>query len=361
MTSSRYFSLLLFLILPALTGATSVFDLLHEPGSDEARELRIVVPMDSLLAKSSRNQPAQVTFTAVDGSVRQWDLKVGVRGKFRRQRCDYPPIKLNFSKKDLEAAGLAKWDKYKLVSTCAADPAFTALVLKEYLAYRTYNLLTDNSFRVQRLSVTYVDSNGNHPDRTEEGFLIENTDEMAHRLGGQELENPLGQPVDAFDPEAEATHALVQYLFGNGDVNLPMARNLKVVQLPNGDLVPVGYDFDFSGWVGAPYASPTTEIGQQSIYQRVYQGYAQPDDVLRTVADHFQDRRRTVLDYLANFPYLNVEDRTTVQRFAIRFFRGLNQKNNKTETSLYEQLRSGVAALIPAGGDAADFRALRAR
>lgn len=358
MRISRTLLLLPLLLTSLLSGATSIFDLLHDTATEQPRQLRLTVAMDSVLAKSRSDLPAEVVFTDVLGRQQKWPLEVSIRGKFRRQRCGFPPLKFNFKKKELAAAGLDKFDKYKVVSTCAADPAFTQLVLKEYLAYRVYNLLTPNSFRVQRVDITYVDVNGNHPERTEVGFIIEETDEMASRLGGEEVENALNLPVADFDPKAEATHALVQYLIGNGDVSLPMARNLKVVKRPDGSLIPVGYDFDFSGWVGAPYASPTAEVGQQSIYQRVYLGYAQSDETLRAVAEHFSQRRRAVMDFIANFGYLNTGERETVHRFAARFFRELGKKNANLDQPLYDQLRGGIAAFIPPGGDARSFRTM---
>lgn len=337
--------------------ARSVFDLIYT-GKDEPVAIRLEVPMDSVLAKVKDKQQAALTFTDVNGQAQNWELNVKIRGKFRRQRCEFPPLKLDFGKGALGRAGLAEWDKYKLVSTCSSDPQAKNLVLKEYLAYRVYNELTPQSYRVQRVLITYADANGVYPERTEEGFLIENTDEMAARLGGKEVENALGLPAEAFNATAEVTHALTQYLFSNGDFSMPLARNLKVVALPSGELIPVGYDFDFSGWVGAPYASPTSEIGQQSIYHRIYQGYAQSDDVMRKVANHFKDKRRTVIDLIANFQYLPVEDRTVVQRFAARFFRELNQMNHNDAVLLYDQLRDGVAEMIPPGGEAGSFQSM---
>lgn len=357
MIYNRTLAILLFfsLVLPLQAG--SIFDLLYT-GQDEPVAVRLEVPVDSLLAKVNTEQVARLQFTDFAGQLQNWGLDVSIRGKFRRQRCEFAPLKLNFGKKDLRAAGLDDWDKYKLVSSCSSDPLAKNLVLKEYLAYRVYNILTPQSFRVQRVLITYVDANGNYPDRTEEGFLIEETDEMAARIGGKEMEHPLGLPADTFNAEAEVTHALAQYLFSNGDFSMPLARNMKVVEMPDGKMVPVGYDFDFSGWVGAPYASPTSDIGQQSIYQRIYQGYAQPDYVMRKVADHFRDNRRQVLDLIANFHYLPTEDRTVVQRFAARFFRELNQMNNNDGVLLYDQLRDGVAAMIPAGGEAGDYQSM---
>lgn len=357
MTFTRTLTILTLLLLVFPLSARSIFDLVYTD-NDVPVELRLEVPVDSVLAKSNNKQDAHLRFTDVNGITRNWDLNVSIRGKFRRQRCEFAPLKLDFGKKDLDKAGLEEWDKYKLVSTCSSDPLAKNLVLKEYLAYRAYNILTPQSFRVQRVLITYVDVNGNHPDRTEEGFIIEDTDEMAARLGGKEIENPLGLPAESFNAEAEVTHALTQYLFSNGDFSMPLARNLKVVEMPGGQLVPVGYDFDFSGWVGAPYASPTSEIGQQSIYHRVYQGYAQSDDVMRKVADIFRDKRRNIIDMIANFQYLPTEDRTVVQRFAARFFKDLNKMSHNDATLLYDQLRDGVAEMIPPGGEASSFQSM---
>lgn len=357
MIPARTISILVFLIFALPLTGGSIFDLVYT-GEEAPISIRLEVPVDSVLAKVNTKQGARLQFVDIHGQAQNWELKVNLRGKFRRQRCEFAPLKLNFSKKDLRAAGLADWDKYKLVSTCSSDPLAKNLVLKEYLAYRVYNTLTPMSYRVQRVAITYVDTNGNHPDRTEEGFIIEENDEMAARIGGKEVDNALGLPADAFNPEAEVTHALTQYLFSNGDFSMPMARNLKVVEMPSGEFVPVGYDFDFSGWVGAPYASPTSEIGQKSIYQRVYQGYAQPDDVMRKVADQFRDKRRAIMDLIANFHYLPTEDRTVVQRFAHHFFRELNQMNQNDGVLLYDQLRDGVAEMIPPGAEASSFQSM---
>ncbi|MFK8161948.1 MAG: hypothetical protein AB8H12_05740 [Lewinella sp.] len=357
MTFPRLIPSLLLLFLPALVSATSIFDRMYSD-TETPLEFRLELPVDSLLAKVDGKQSAKVSFTGANGQLNEWDLDVALRGKFRRQRCEFPPLKLNFSKKDLRAAGLETFDKYKLVSTCSSDPLAGNLVLKEYLAYRAYNLLTENSFRVQRLTITYVDANGNHPDRVEEGFIIEETDELAARLQLEEVESAIGQPAYAYEPAAEATQALMQYMVSNGDWSMVLARNIKVYKRADDQLVPVGYDFDFSGWVGAPYASPTSDIGQQSIYQRVYQGYVQSDKLMREVADNFREQRRPVMDLIDNFMELPTEDRTTLRRFVARFFRELNQMNNNGSVLLYDQLRGATAEIIPLGADANFFRTI---
>ena len=86
--------------------------------------------------------PATLHFKDQYGQPSNWLLKVNLRGNFRRMKCaEIPPLKLNFKKKDLSAAGLAKFDDYKLVTHCVEDKATAkALVLKEFLAYKLYNL-----------------------------------------------------------------------------------------------------------------------------------------------------------------------------------------------------------------------------
>jgi len=146
MTYARTFTILTLLLLVLPLSARSIFDLVYT-GNDEPVAIRLEVPVDSVLAKVNTKQDAYLKFTDVNGRVQNWDLNVSIRGKFRRQRCEFAPLKLDFGKKDLRKVGLEDWDKYKLVSTCSSDPLAKNLVLKEYLAYRAYNILTPQSYR----------------------------------------------------------------------------------------------------------------------------------------------------------------------------------------------------------------------
>ncbi|MEO0731736.1 MAG: hypothetical protein AAFZ52_02805, partial [Bacteroidota bacterium] len=357
MKTNRLFSLLPLLLLPLFGSATSIFDLLYQGEEQTPVRVTLLVPMDSLLAKVPGAQKSTFIFEDHNGQQQAWSPKVSVRGKFRRNRCEFAPLKLDFSKKDLKAAGLAKHDKYKLVTPCSTDPKAGDLILKEYLAYRTYALLTNYHFRVQLLEITYVDADGKHPKRTETAFLIEDADEMAERYGATELEDALGRPAEAFAPAAEISHALMQYLIGNGDWSLPLARNLKIIELPDGKLAPVGYDFDFSGWVGAPYASPSSDIGQQSIYERVYLGYAQEDKLLRQIATEYREKRRPVINLIRNSKLEDLE-KEILLRWTGRFFAQLNRMNKMEQSPLYDLLRGDIAEVIPPGAEARSFRSM---
>lgn len=352
----------LFLLLvfsPTLLKAQSLFDRLYDGTGHQPVAVVLSFPVDSLLEKSNNEQESTFTFADEQGEDRTWDAKLSVRGKFRRKRCEYPPIKLDFDKDELREAGLAEHDKFKLVTTCFEDREASNLVLKEYLAYRAYAMLIPEAhYRAQLLEVTYRDTEGNHKDRTELAFILEDTDEMAARAGGKELESAIGLSATLYDEKAEAAHALFQYLVGNCDWSLPLHRNVKVVELSDGKLIPVGYDFDFSGWVGAPYASPSRENGQQSIYERVYQGYSQSDRVLRDANADFRSHRREVVDLIKDFEYLPKDERTVLRRFVLRFYDSLTEMTANTTTLLYDQLRGSAAKFIPPGGEPKYYRSM---
>ncbi|MEM6773039.1 MAG: hypothetical protein AAF597_20855, partial [Bacteroidota bacterium] len=315
----------------------------------------LTLPVDSLLLKANGKQDAKLHFSDANGRTHNWDINVSLRGKFRRSRCEFAPLKLNFAKKDLRAVGLEDFDKYKLVIPCTSDLSAPDLVRKEYLAYRAYALLADYHFRVQLLEITFKDQAGVHPDRTEVAFLIENTKEMAARYEAEEVDEALGMPAEAYDAKAEVTHALLQYMVGNGDYSLPLARNIKVLKLSSGKLAPVGYDFDFSGWVGAPYATPSREIGQESIYERIYLGYAQDDHLLRSVATEFRDKRRAVINLVTSGGLGPVENEI-LWRWTSRFFAQLNRMNKMDDIPLYNQLRGEIAGVIPPGAEARSYQ-----
>ena len=347
----RIFNPLLGLLFLSLSlSGQSVFDVLYQEEVARPVEVLFTLPLDSIAERSANEQIGHFSFVDNEGAERTFGLKVSIRGKFRQVRCGFPPLKLDFDKSELGASGLDKHDKYKLVAACYADSTAQALVLKEYLAYRAYALLSPAAhFRAQLLRITYRDAAAGQPDRTEYAFLIEDPDEMAERVGGTEYDATVGLTPNRYVPEAEATHALLQYLLGNGDWSLALQRNVKLVELPNRQLVPVGYDFDFSGWVGAPYASPSREIGQQSIYQRVYLGYQQSDRTLQEVHQQFRTHRRELLRLIADFDLISRQERSLLQRFVQRFYDEVGAMSADSRLELYRQLRGATAQIIPPG------------
>ncbi|WP_157500780.1 hypothetical protein [Lewinella sp. 4G2] len=347
--------LLALLLLPALSFAGSVFDLMNHTNGDEHLAATLKLPVDSIMARSEAAQQALFSFVDAAGLEQEFSVKITTRGKFRRNRCEMPPLKIDFKKKDLEKRGLAAYDKYKLVVPCFENELAEELILKEHLAYQIYQTLTPYSYRTQLLKLTIKDENGG-ANHVMTAFIIEATDEMAARNGGVEAPETRGLGADNYDQEAEATHAFFQYLVGNGDWSLLLRRNVKVIDV-KGKLIPVGYDFDFTGFVGAPYATASTDTGQRSIYDRVYLGYAQNDEVIDRVSLTFKEKRREILKMIANVD-IDADARSRTYRFATRFFARVNRLRSDEEFTLYDQLRGETAAFIPTGESPSHYQSM---
>jgi hypothetical protein len=82
----------------------------------------------------------------------------------------------------------------KLVSHCRDRDDDQQDVLKEYLVYRTFNLLTEESSRVRLARVTYVDGEDNDDPVVRYAFFIEEAEAMAERLGALYLEVQQASP-----------------------------------------------------------------------------------------------------------------------------------------------------------------------
>ena len=350
----RSLFVLLFLFSAATVSATSIFDRLSDVQSDASLSVTLTLPVDSLLVQRPSVQHAAFGFYDQEGLLNNWSVKVSPRGKFRRHKCDHAPLKIDFAKKELRAAGLADHDKYKLVTACFHGTASDRLVRKEYLAYRAYQLFTPTSYRVRLLDVTYRDANGNHPDRKAAAFMIENTGELAARRMAERVHLATGLPAESFDPTAEATHALFQYLIGNTDWSNTLAQNMKTLKRRDGSLLPVGYDFDFSGWVKAPYSSPRKQLGQRSVVHRVYLGFHQPDDVLNATAELFLAKKEALVALIENAP-VHRADRRYLLRYTARFYNGLKKIRDRDIMMIYQNLRGNERKLVPFEAMPEDF------
>ena len=160
--------------------------------------------------------------------------------------CDFAPLKLNFSKKDLVKAGLKEFDKLKLVTHCMDDKSISKeAVMREYLAYKLYNELSNVSLRVQLVKITYVDVNTGEKIKNRYGFLIEDIDELAARNNAEVYER-MNVQDNQLIATAENNHSFFQYMIGNADWDLKMLRNVKLLQdKRNGKITVVPFDFDF--------------------------------------------------------------------------------------------------------------------
>ena len=321
----------------------SIFDQLS---GQDILELTITTNLVDLIdnRRTVEYQKAELTYEDQKGMSITHGIKVKPRGKFRRRVCEFPPIKIKFSKKDLSAEGLEKeFNTLKLVTHCLDDKAASKdNVMKEFLAYQLYSQLTDNSYRTQLVKITYVDGSGKLGKIRRYGFLIENTDEMATRLSGSECEcmNPEEGSVSSKD---ENLMALFQYMIGNEDWSTMLNRNIKLVK-PSTDqqMITVPYDFDFAGIVDASYALPNADLGLLTVKDRAFMGQEASDELFRANLKLFEDKRLELTEYIMNFQHLSKANRLETIQYLDSFYEKLEQMSVKKASNIYGVFTKGV-------------------
>lgn len=285
---------------------TTIFDLLKR---QRIQKITIRTDVAQITAESSKfvtdGFPASLIYLDGEGNIVETSIELTLRGKSRRLYCDFPPLKIKFSKEQLSQRGIRpKHKSLKLVTHCDEGLVGSRNVLKEYLAYRIYNQITDSSLEVQLLEVKYQDTQTG-AELNNYAILLEDIDESAERINGAEVE-AFGKKWSGFEPVSAQTMAVFQYLIGNHDWDIRFNRNVKFVQQDGLDkLIPVPYDFDGSGFVSAAYAKPNPNFRLESLKQRLFLGKFNNKKERATVIDHFLDKEKAIHQLIEDFDLLD--------------------------------------------------------
>lgn len=295
-------------------------------GHTELLKLELEFSLDTMYAKVDTNEeyPAIFRYQDAHGNWVELPSEIRARGRYRRRVCDFPPLRIDFSKSDLRARGLAEHDDMKLVTHCQTGKKGKEAVLREYLAYKMYQELSDHALRAQLVEVTYKDTESNQ-ELVKYGILLEDIDELAARKASMECDECFGLSTVAFQQENLRTHAMFQYMIGNVDWSIPMSRNLKILKPVDGGLnTVVPYDFDFSGIVNVGYAVPARDIGQEKVGERVYLGAELNSSELQSTIQLFKSRQGRFEAMVSDFDLLSRNDRREILEYLQSFYDALD-------------------------------------
>ncbi len=301
----------------------SIFDVLNY---QEVMEITLEFEVDKMLSnrRSEDEFAGTMTFEDQTGEKQTWKTKINMRGRFRRTRCtEMPPLKLNFKKGALKDAGLAKFDDFKLVTQCIQDASSAKeYLIKEYLAYKMFNHLTDYSFRVQMLKINFVDKTTGEK-RKQWGFLIEDTAQMRARVGAEKHDQIFKIEKDQIDSKSLKITSLFEYMIGNLDWDVKQRfHNMKPIS-KDGKVIPVPYDFDFSGLVAASYATVNPNFAVKSMQDRLYLGYAEDLEDSEEIIQLFKDKKEAMIDEIKDCKKLRREVRLEMIRYINSFYKGI--------------------------------------
>jgi len=163
--------------------------------------------------------PGTLEYIDESGAKHAVPLLVAPRGHNRLKVCKFAPIKLVFDKEAVRDTPFRGSKSLKLVTRCADDEQSEQYIVKEMLAYRIYNLVTERSFRARPLAVTYVDSAEGSSDSPHFAYLLEDDSELARRNNLEKIEVTT-LPMAQLDPLEASRVSLFEYLIGNTDFAL---------------------------------------------------------------------------------------------------------------------------------------------
>jgi hypothetical protein len=245
-----------------------LFDILY---GKQFVHVTLKVDLDALLrSRFSDDEIAGLFhYQQVGGKGLNLSVKISLRGKFRRRLCGFPPLKLNFLKSELSEHQLSNADEYKLVTHCLEGEEGDVNIIKEYLAYQCYRVISPLSYKAKLLKITYQDTKSDDKI-VGMAILLEDKSSFEKRTNMKELKDSFSINRLHFEDTNFKTHALFQYMIGNLDWSTAIVKNLDIYKSKEADkLFIVPYDFDFSGFVNVAYAVPNKDYQQKKVSDRL--------------------------------------------------------------------------------------------
>jgi hypothetical protein len=289
--------------------------------------LIIQAPLSDLFRKRESKDTVPGTLTDPVGQV--LPITLNLRGITRRlaDTCDFPPLRVRFTAPPPATSVFAGQKSLKLVTHCRNTQSFQQYLLLEYSAYRMYNVLTPHSFDVRLANIDYRGADG-RPIVSRVGFFIEDLGDVAKRNGMKVTHAPERIPVPDLSPPDAARYVLFEDMVSNHDWSMragpageDCCHNAELIgPLGPGATVPVPYDFDFSGFVSAPYATPPDELHIASVRQRVYRGYCIHSDQVLAAARQMRDARPQLIAAITATPGMEPGTQSRGIKFLDGFF-----------------------------------------
>ena len=310
----------------ATSDSKGIFD------SEEVLKITIESDFKNLVKRKYKDeeQPALFKLYYHDTLVVNRHITIQPRGNMRKGSCFFPPLKLNFLKSEVVVKEMKEFDKMKMVLDCKRGKIYEQYLLSEYYVYKMQNILTDYSFRVRLIQVTYVDISDKYKTSTRFAFLIENKDQLGERLNAIPIDNKNVRD-QLTDIPTLANAYLFQYLIGNTDWSIPGRHNLQMIKSTDPMLTKpyvIPYDFDFAGIVNTNYAIPDENLGISSVTERVYRGVCIPENEIKSAAKHFMDKKEQIYQLYQNSDLLDKYNSRFTLNYLDGFYKIIENENS---------------------------------
>ena len=251
--------------------------------------------------KKNTNDSTYITtdlsYKLQDNSWEKLEVKIRARGHNRLKNCHFAPIKIKIKKSIAAGTLFVGNKKLKLVLPCLLQRDNNDNVMKEYLAFKLYELITPYHYKTRLVSIDFTEIKGSKTkEHSLKGILIEDIKKVAERHKGDVVERSL-HPL-SMDDVCSVQNDFFQYMIGNTDFSVAYQHNEKLLFIDK-KIIPVPFDFDMSGLVNASYASVSVvndqTLGITKVTQRLFRGFKRDEVIYQKVRKQFLDNRIKML------------------------------------------------------------------
>jgi hypothetical protein len=305
-------------------------------------QVTLTTNLGKVIDNKMKNEIIDGRFTFRDGADTLYNemVRLSSRGQFRKENCYTPSLKVYF--KSDKPSQLSPLHSLKLACSCKTGDYYDQLLLKEYLAYKIYNLLTEKSFRVRLMHLNFEDSLKKKKGFGEYAFLIEDADAMAKRNHCKELKDEIRLKTESTDRNQMTLVAIFQYMIGNTDWSVPYNHNVRLIKLKKDTIIrpfPVPYDFDYAGLVNADYAVPSPELGTESVLERSYRGFPRNMAELELVLTPMREKKEEIYAVIRNCAPLSRKNKDEMIGYLEEFFK-IVSNNNRIQSVFIDHART---------------------
>jgi hypothetical protein len=298
--------------------------------------------------KKPKKFPMEMAYIKENSSEATLPVEVRTRGHFRRRKgiCYYPPLLIDFPKVGPHHSTIfSEQKKTKLVMPCAGDE----YVVREWLVYKLYNLITPKSFRARLVKVKLEDVKNKKSSSPQYGILLEEEKQMAGRNNMIIIESKMKPHQTKLNDFL--TMAVFQYLIGNTDWSVQYFQNIKLVATNSTDIpTTVPYDFDHAGIVDAPYAKPAEELQMTSIRQRRYRGYCMENlQLFDSVIVHYNRLKDDIYKLYTSCTLLDAKYIKSTTQYLDDFYKTINNPKAWQKDFAYPCDKNGTGNVVIKG------------
>lgn len=269
-------------------------------------------------------------------------VELRARGNNRRENCYYAPLRLKFSKTESEQTPFVGNKKLKLVLPCLIESNNDDYVVKEYMAYKLYEIVTPVHFKTRLLEIEFIEEKGKRTTTNDlKGFLIEDVDNVAKRLNGNEIKRRI-MPLQQ-DDLASVRNSFFQYMIANTDYSSMYNHNGKLLFIDK-KIIPLPYDFDMSGLVDTSYSVVSNvqnmNLDITEVTERAYKGYKRDEAIFEQVRQEFirnKTKMFEVIDGLENY-FKDKNQFIKARRFIESFF-DILQNDKSYQRNIFDKAR----------------------